>query len=59
MTPEPFIELVLGDRYILRLVLTDHQQNGEPVYEMRMTPSELAQQQGWIDNCFPREPRKS
>ena len=57
MSPEPFIELVIGDKYILRLWLTALRKDGEPVYELRMTPSEVAFHQSGLDDCFPREPK--
>ena len=58
MSVKPFMELVIGDKYILRLWLASTKENCEPVYELRMTPKEVEFHQGMLDDCFPREPGK-
>lgn len=58
MSPEPFIEIAIGDKYIFRLWRSETDKDGEPVYALRLTAEEAKFHQGMLDDCFPREPRK-
>ena len=49
-----FIDLCIGDKYIIRLVRTDEKIKGEYTYALKGTPKDIEALQADINDVFPQ-----